>query len=109
IDIRVAEPVVDTANQMENVILTINNEVSLITYLDPLANIEHDIRVYINEYSEDSKAYVLNGEVIRPNPKQRVYYTQPEGAMNCWDVLQNLCILFNVKIKQNKGRWEISR
>lgn len=72
---------------------TLNFNVPVGTFLDPLVITVHDTRVYINDSDTEGKTY----------------YEKQGGAMTTWDVLNNLAVQWNAIITQNKGAWEIKR
>lgn len=101
--IYVAEEPVDTNYIAQNVVLDLmlppppGND-----YEDPLVFSVHDVRTYV-----DKTNYKIDTE--RRWLKQKPYYESVDGTKMAWDVLQSICTLWNVRLFQNNGYWEIRR
>ena len=79
----------------ENVILHIYTPTAVADISDPLDITYQDVRTFINDHSDDVTG-VTYVEVSR-------------NAMSTFEVLNNMAKVWNVKIHQNNGRWEIVR
>lgn len=100
----VTETVIETTHFNPITLRMVNPPTSptIVEYEDPLAFTIHDLRTYVNKggFKEDTERKWL---------KQKPYYEFIDGTMMCWDVLMSICTLFNVRLFQNQGFWEIRR
>lgn len=101
--IQVAETPVSTYPNYEAVVLTIaGSSVPSTDFPDPLDITYHDVRTYIDRNSVEEDP---DRKWIKPKP----YYEFTDGTMMCWRVLENICTIWNVRLIQNNGWWEIRR
>lgn len=75
------------------------------SFEDPLAIIFSDTRTFTDSSSLHRLA---NKDLVRWN-RPKPYYEFQDGTMMSWDVLDGIATLFNVRIFQNEGRWEVRR
>lgn len=65
--------------------------------LDPLAISTHDVRVWVNPET------TINKE--NQDDVGKKYYEYTDGTLSSWDVLNNIALLFDCRVSQEKGKW----
>lgn len=98
------EPPISQEGRMENVQLSFDKPVvdPSVSFDDPLAFTTHDLRTYIDPAS-------TKNDSDRKWIKAKPYYEFSDGTMMCWGVLSYVCSLWNVRLIQNNGWWEVRR